>query len=137
MKTESPAPKMRSAKILILDDEQTIAELLCEMLDMLGHKTTFCLSGQQALELIDQNQFDVILSDFRMPVMNGQEFHRRVSGTNPALARRIIFLTGDVVNEETQNFLQSTGNPHLGKPFQLANLERVVAEVLNSMANPA
>jgi CheY-like chemotaxis protein len=46
------------------------------------------------------------------------------------LARRVIFLTGDVVNDETQAFLQSTGNPHLSKPFQLARVEQMVAQVL-------
>lgn len=137
MKPEPPVSKSDSAQILVLDDEKSIAELLCEMLDLLGHKTTLCLSGQQALDLIEQRQFDLILSDFRMPVMNGQEFYRRILEKNPVLARRIIFLTGDVVNEETQNFLRSTGNPHLGKPFQLANLERVVAEVLQCNEKPA
>jgi CheY-like chemotaxis protein len=71
-----------------------------------------------------------VISDFRMPVLNGGEFYHQVRQLKPDLARRIIFLTGDVVNEETQEFLNSTGNPHLGKPFQLTTLEAVMLEVL-------
>jgi CheY-like chemotaxis protein len=67
-----------------------------------------------------------------MPGMNGAEFHQTLANMNPALARRVIFLTGDVVNEETQRYLASTGNPHLEKPFQLGRLEAVVAQVLSS-----
>jgi CheY-like chemotaxis protein len=48
----------------------------------------------------------------------------------PELARRVLFLTGDVVSEDTQAFLQSTGNPHLSKPFQLARVEQIVAQIL-------
>jgi CheY-like chemotaxis protein len=50
----------------------------------------------------------------------------------PELTRRILFLTGDVVSEDTQAFLQSTGNPHLSKPFQLVRVEQLVAQVLQS-----
>jgi CheY-like chemotaxis protein len=72
-----------------------------------------------------------------MPVMNGEAFHRALSKTNPDLARRVIFLTGDVVNNETQQFLVSTGNPHLDKPFQLTRLEAVITEVLSARPPPA
>jgi CheY-like chemotaxis protein len=125
-----PAPEISPAQILVLDDEKSIAELLCEMLSMLGHHPTLCLNPPQALELIETRNFDLILSDFRMPFMNGQEFYQRVAEKNQSVANRIIFLTGDVVNEETQSFLKSTGNPHLAKPFQLANLQVVIAETL-------
>ena len=127
----STATKVDPARILVLDDEQTIAELLSEMLGMLGHQTTIALHPAKALELIDKQEFDLILSDFRMPGMNGREFHGRVCQNKEALARRIIFLTGDIVHEETRNFLEDTGNPHLAKPFQLSDLERVIKETLD------
>ncbi|MDB6029054.1 MAG: Multi-sensor hybrid histidine kinase, partial [Verrucomicrobiales bacterium] len=129
------APKARPAKILILDDEQTIAELLSEMLNMLGHNPVVALHPNQALELIEVHEFDVILSDFRMPVMNGQQFHQRVAQNREALARKIIFLTGDIVNDETRSFLEAAGNPHLAKPFQLSDLERVIKETLQKYSS--
>jgi two-component system NtrC family sensor kinase len=118
------------ARVLVLDDEQLIAELLSEMLCVLGHKPVVCLSPLAALEMLQTRQFDLVISDFRMPGMNGAEFHQTLANMNPELARRVIFLTGDVVNEQTQKYLASTGNPRLDKPFQLARLEAVIAEVL-------
>src|SRR5437016_7934342 len=124
--------KAPSAHILVLDDEPTIAELLGEMLGLLGYSTTLCHSAPDALQLLAQRDFDLIISDFRMPKMNGQEFYRQAIQMKSELSRRIVFLTGDVVSEETQAFLRSTGNPHLSKPFQLARVEQIVAQVLQS-----
>jgi CheY-like chemotaxis protein len=132
MPARGQAAQTLSAHILVLDDEQTIAELLGEMLGLLGYSTTLCHSAPDALQLLAQRDFDLIISDFRMPKMNGEEFYRQAIQMKPELARRILFLTGDVVSEETQAFLQSTGNPHFSKPFQLARVEQVVAEVLRS-----
>jgi two-component system NtrC family sensor kinase len=130
VKTAPAAPA--SARVLVLDDEKLIAELLSEMLGVLGHEPVVCLSPLAALEMLQTRRFDLVISDFRMPGMNGAEFHQTLANMNPALARRVIFLTGDVVNEETQRYLASTGNPHLEKPFQLGRLEAVVAQVLSS-----
>jgi len=124
------APATQPARILVLDDDQAIAELLGEMLSLLGYSVTLCHSAPAALELFEQHEFDMVLSDFRMPKMNGQEFYQQAILKKPHLKRRIVFLTGDVVNEDTQAFLRSTGNPHLAKPFQLARVEQTVAEVL-------
>jgi two-component system NtrC family sensor kinase len=126
-----------SARVLVLDDEPFIAELLSEMLAALRHQPAVCLSPVTALEMLQTRQFDLVISDFRMPVMNGEEFYRALAKINPGLARRVIFLTGDVMNEATRDFLVSTGNPHLDKPFQLTRLEAVIAEVLSARATLA
>jgi two-component system NtrC family sensor kinase len=133
----SARPASSSARVLVLDDEKSIAELLAEMLDALGHQPVVCLSPVAALEMLRAGPFDLIISDFRMPVMNGEQFYHALVKLNPALAQRVIFLTGDVVNEETRQFLASTGNPHLDKPFQLTRLEAVIAEVLSTRATLA
>lgn len=119
-----------AARILILDDEESLADMLTEMLEMQGHAATACLHPNRALELIDRETFDLIISDFRMPGMNGQEFYRCVVQKKPALAKRIIFLTGDIIADDTHAFLESTGNPHLTKPFQLSAIEQLVADSL-------
>jgi len=128
----APRPARLSARVLVLDDEQYIADLLSEMLEVLGHQAVVCLSPVAALDMLRTSPFDLVISDFRMPVMNGEQFYQALAGINQDLAQRVIFLTGDVVNEETQKFLASTGNPHLEKPFQLARLEAVIAEVLSA-----
>jgi PAS domain S-box-containing protein len=125
-----------AGKILILDDEKSLAELLAEMLEMLGYTTTLSHVPAQALELIEREDFELIISDFRMPGLNGEQFYRLAIKLKPMLAQRIIFLTGDVVNEETLKFLKSIGNPHLAKPFNLAHVKATVAEVIKANAVP-
>jgi len=124
------------ARVLVLDDEQSIADLLSEMLAVLGHLPEVCLNPAVALEMLAKAEFDLVISDFRMPVMNGEQFYQALIKTHPRLARRVIFLTGDVINEETQHFLASTGNPHLDKPFQLTRLEAVIGEILTTVEEP-
>jgi PAS domain S-box-containing protein len=125
------------SKILVLDDEQGLAEMLGELLDILGHTPTLCYSATAALELIDKQKFDLIISDYRMPGINGRQFYEMATKKQPALAKRVVFVTGDVVNEETMAFLRSTGNPHLDKPFFLTQVKQVVAEVLSPKNAPA
>jgi CheY-like chemotaxis protein len=123
---------MRPAKILILDDDAAIGEMLREMLGLLGHCPTYCQDPAMALGLIQQDDFDLIFSDYRMPCMQGNEFYRAVYRSRPEMARRIVFLTGDILNEDTQLFVKTTGNPHLLKPFRLSTvrdlLKRLLAE---------
>jgi two-component system NtrC family sensor kinase len=119
------------ANVLVLDDERTIAEMLSEMLGLLGHTTTVCHSAQQALEALERTEYDVILSDFRMPGMDGREFYLRAAERHTGVSERIIFLTGDVVNEQTREFLDSIGADYLGKPFRLDRIESAVNRVLD------
>ncbi len=123
-----------NVRILILDDERAIAELLGEMLGLLGYQSELCHNGHQALEVLGEENFDVVLSDFRMPMMDGQEFYKRAIKLKPSMARRFVFLTGDVVSEDTRDFLESTGNPHIAKPFQLNKVEEAVIKILREQA---
>jgi len=128
MTTSTSASK--KIRVLVLDDEPAITELLAEMLKLLGYDVSACLRPGEALALLKRESFDLVLSDFRMPEMNGKAFHGCVQGMNPALAKRIVFLTGDTVTDETLMFLNATGNPHVSKPFQLANIQQVLNETL-------
>jgi signal transduction histidine kinase/ActR/RegA family two-component response regulator len=125
--TANPAPP---ANVLVLDDERAIAEMLSEMLSLLGHRTTVCHSGTQALEALERHRFDVILSDFRMPGMDGREFYLRAAERHSEVRHRIIFLTGDVVNEQTREFISTIGADYLGKPFHLDRVEQAVNRIL-------
>jgi signal transduction histidine kinase/CheY-like chemotaxis protein len=123
------APPQR-VDVLVLDDEQAIAELLGEMLRLLGYRSTVCYNPEEALELLRQHEFAVVLSDFRMPQMDGRKFFHAAAEKRPEMAHRIVFLTGDTVSEDTQAFLDSTGNPYLSKPFHMAKVGETVAQVL-------
>jgi CheY-like chemotaxis protein len=121
---------MKSSRILILDDDSAVGELLGEMISMLGYRPTSCEDATLALNILERQPFDAIISDFRMPGLDGREFHRRLQTRDPALARRIIFLTGDPYCDEIRAFLDATGNSCLAKPFKLAAIEELLSETL-------
>ena len=117
-------------RILILDDEPMVGELLHDMLGLFGYSASSCTSPARALELLEHEKFDLILSDYQMPQMSGQEFYDRALELDPALGNRIVFITGDAANEDTNFFLKSTGTAHLAKPFQLATMKTVIEDTL-------
>lgn len=119
------------AKVLVLDDETCIAELLSEMLRLLGFSPTTCYSPVDALELLTRQEFDVVLSDYRMPQMNGAEFFRRAVAAHPSLKSRIVFLTGDIMTDEAQRLLSGKRGRHLSKPFDIATVQQVISDVVS------
>jgi len=127
MTAEADRPR---ATVLIIDDEPLIAGLLGELLETRGYSPTVRRSAVEALELLASREFDLIISDLRMPEMGGQEFHRLLLDRNPAMARCIIFMTGNSLDEEHQLFLGSTGAPHIAKPFRIDAIEKLVAETV-------
>jgi two-component system NtrC family sensor kinase len=112
--TEAPEP-MGTKTILIVDDESEVAAILVEALERDGYRTETVPNGADALRLLERQRYDLVVSDTKMPVMDGME-----------LQRRIIFVTGDVLDAEKQHFLESTGVPILTKPFDLSEVLRVV-----------
>jgi PAS domain S-box-containing protein len=128
----SEPPSARSEKILVVDDEKAIVEMLGEMLGLLGYAPALCYSAGEGLKRIGETKFDLVLSDLRMPEIDGPQFYRRALEIDARLERRFIFLTGDTVNEETKAFLQTVGRPFLAKPFRLAGIDEVTRRTLNA-----
>jgi two-component system NtrC family sensor kinase len=87
-------------------------------------------SGAVALELLDTARFDALVSDLRMPDIDGAALWRAVGARHPQLARRILFVTGDTLSPGAQQFLSQTGCPALDKPFTKADLLAGVAQLL-------
>ncbi len=117
-------------RILIVDDEACISDLLAEMLRLLGYTPSQCFSPVSALRLLAEGDFHVILSDFRMPQMNGEEFYHKAISRRPELESRFVFLTGDTMSDETQVFLKKYARPHLSKPFDLEAVVQVILDIL-------
>jgi CheY-like chemotaxis protein len=120
----------RAEKILVVDDEKAIVEMLGEMLGLLGYAPALCHSAREGLKRIGETKFDLVLSDLRMPEMDGSQFYRRALEMDARLEKRFIFLTGDTVHEDTRSFLKETGQPFLTKPFRLAGIEEVMRNTL-------
>ena len=114
-------------KILLVDDEQDILDILARVLGSAGYHVDLASNGQMALDQVAVKDYDLIVTNIRMPVMGGEEFYRRLSSSFPRLSRKVVFCTGDIANQETQRFLGSTGVPVIFKPFELRTVLEVVA----------
>lgn len=126
-RAERPAAGKR---ILVVEDEGSLAEMMCEALSAEGHHVDAAANGVRAREMLREARYDLIISDIKMPSMGGRELYDTVLQMDPDLARRIIFSTGDSVSAETHAFFQKVGNPYLTKPFNLNDLFRLVHRTL-------
>jgi two-component system NtrC family sensor kinase len=126
---EIPAPVGRKA-VLVVDDEEEVASVLAETLTRDGHTAQIAPNGAVALELLRVRRFDLIISDTKMPVLDGETFYEDLMRDFPDMRARIVFLTGDVLSREKREFLERTGAPFLAKPFELGDIRAVVRRVL-------
>ncbi|MGD1019627.1 MAG: ATP-binding protein [Verrucomicrobiia bacterium] len=133
---EPPAAESSRRTVLIVDDEPNVLALLKMVMTRNGYEVVTASNGQQALERVTARSYDLILSDMRMPGMDGRKFFETVKKRNPALAHRIVFVTGDTVSPDTQAFFEETGNRWLSKPFNIAQVVDTVNEVLEKEAVP-
>ena len=112
--------------LLVVDDEEILVELLTDFLKSFGHKVDQARDGRSALELAIENNYDVILSDLKMPGLDGQGLYERLRTVKPDMGRRFIFSTGDLANPKVQTFFQTTGALYLSKPFRLESVLTVL-----------
>jgi PAS domain S-box-containing protein len=112
---ESPAPI--AGRVLVVDDEVEIAHMVREVLTRDHHQIAVATSGREALERLAESSADLILSDLRMPDIDGPTLYRELAARRPDLARRLVFVTGDVLAPETARFLAETGLPVIEKPI--------------------
>lgn len=125
---------VRTGEVLVLDDEPILSEMLGEMLGILGHQPTVCQDPGEALGMLKEREFDLILSDVRMPEMDGRAFYERAIELKPALAGRVVFITGDADSDDVKSFLDSMTTPHLTKPFDWSSVQNVLTHVLGQAA---
>ena len=101
---------------------------MCETLEKLGHTVEGASSGARARALIDAEPFDLVLSDLRMPGMDGPELYETACARRPHLRDRFVFVTGDALTEKVARFLEEVKLPHLTKPFDMDRVRTVVSE---------
>jgi two-component system NtrC family sensor kinase len=87
-------------------------------------------NGIAALEKLAQRSYDLIVSDMRMPELDGPSLYREVAQRHPDLLRRFIFVTGDSLSHETSEFLEQTGVVTFEKPFESEKLRKAVRQAL-------
>ncbi len=104
--------------------------MLSEMLVAAGHRVDTAASGNEALRRLAVRSYDVILSDLKMPDLDGPGLYRHLQHSHPQLLDRIIFISGDTFRMEASEFLAQTGRPLLEKPFIPSEVIRAVQQVL-------
>jgi PAS domain S-box-containing protein len=114
-----------SGRVLVVDDEPDIADLMRAVLEDAGLEVATAESGAVALEMLHEARFDVVISDLRMPDIDGPALWQAITDIDPALARRTLFVSGDMLSDTSQQWLHAQGLPSLDKPF--ANDELLVA----------
>ena len=124
---------VRGKRILVVDDEPGIAGVLAEVLQLDGHAVETVSNGQVALARLTAGGYDLILSDIRMPELDGPGLYWELDRRDPRMLQRIIFLTGDTLSPGTREFLEKTGVPCLSKPFALSDVREIVQHVLQAL----
>jgi CheY-like chemotaxis protein len=128
-----PAPSMeavRGAWVLVVEDERALAAAVGDALIDAGLHVDHAADGEEALARVRQKTYDVVVCDLKMPRVDGMTLYRAIAAATPALARRVIFVTGEVAGTDAERFLDDSGCRWLAKPFRLADLLRAVRETL-------
>jgi signal transduction histidine kinase len=117
-------------RVLLADDEPALAGAVADTLRDAGFDVTMVGDGEEALAKARSQTFDAVICDLRMPRVDGPTFYRAIAAISPPQARRVIFVTGDVTGTEAARFLDESGCRWLAKPFRLAELLRVVRDIV-------
>jgi CheY-like chemotaxis protein len=119
-------------RILVVDDEPEVASGLLDILTLEGHRVDVASGGETALRLADMASYDLVMSDMRMPEMDGPTLYRQLVAHHPSLAHRFIFLTGDMFRSDADEFFKETGAVYLGKPCTYDEIVEAVERVLST-----
>ena len=121
---------MGRARILVIDDERAVRDLISDALSIEGHDDMTAENGKEGLDLIGQYRFDLVFCDLRMPEMDGQALYEEVQRDHPQVLKRIVFVTAQANSSDYGPFLRETGIPVIEKPFTLSQLRQAVAKVV-------
>lgn len=116
-------------KILVVDDEPAIAELLRIFLSTLGIETEVCLDGTNALRAITANDFDVVFCDYTLPDMNGSQLLNEMKKIKPFITEQFVLMTGMIMEDSVNDLIQSEGIRVIYKPFQLEKIKTLLEEI--------
>jgi DNA-binding NtrC family response regulator len=121
----------RRLPVLLIEDEPSVMAYVQAALERGGYGVVCCDSGERALEVLASGEFLGVVSDMRTPGgVNGADVHAWVSRHRPELASRIVFITGDIANDETVDTLRKTGAPCVEKPFRVQQFISVVEKIM-------
>ncbi len=123
----------RPSRVLVVDDEPAIREFLARILRRGGYEVTLASDGPSAIEIVRNGPPDAILCDHRMVGMSGIAFHEAVTAIDPGLARRFVFMSGDVLNSELRAFALARGISVMAKPFDIESVDRMIGGLMGPL----
>ncbi len=129
---EQPQKQLK-AKILVVDDETVILHLLERLLTEQGYEVVTVDRAPEALQRLHSEKYDLVLLDIKLPLMNGIELYRHIEEMDPALAQRVMFITGDVMEATTRDFLEKTKVAYTTKPINIEQLTKDINHILTKM----
>jgi len=130
MARQEPSPPQ--TRVLVIEDEPTVTQMMIDVLEADGHEVETAANGLLALEKIQKRAYDVILSDLRMPELDGVGVYRALERSRPALLSRLIFITGSTEQPEYRGFLAQTSVPVIAKPFNVVDLQDAIHRVISA-----
>ncbi|HUN87571.1 MAG TPA: response regulator [Terriglobales bacterium] len=128
--TEAAAQKL---PVLVIEDEPSVMAFVRTALERAGYRVLTASSGAEALPMLEHGEFLGVVSDMRTPGgVDGADVHAWLVANRPELVSKLIFITGDIVNEETAQTLIKTGAPCVEKPFRISQLMEVVKKIMGT-----
>jgi two-component system NtrC family sensor kinase len=113
-------------RILVVDDEASVRVALQRYFASRGHEVETTASGKDGLARLREGVFDAVVVDMRMPDLSGEQIYDELRNRDPGHAERVIFTTGQLVDEQVRAFLASTGRPYIPKPFEFTAFDQAL-----------
>jgi len=119
-----------SASVLVVDDDRAITVVLSQILASEGFSVETAFDGRAALEKLAARRFDVVITDVRMPGLDGPGLYKALAERWPEMTARVIFISGDAYGGDPRLALAGASVPMLHKPFDIGDLRRAVQDAL-------
>jgi len=119
----------KKLKILVVDDDENIREVLSDLLLLEGHQVLLAEEGEQALLIFEENQPDIIITDLGMPGISGWEVAKRMKKKDPT--KKVIVISGWGASLQKDQLEENCVDQILSKPFHLEQVKKVIDEVMS------
>ncbi len=131
--TEAKQEEQKTINVLVVDDEIDVAQTVADQLELCGYQCVVADSARAALSIMGNGSFDAIISDLRMPEIDGPDFLKQAEAKWPGSKHKFGFFTGDSLSATANRFLTNTGAPYIEKPFSRLTLQNLVKDVLSNI----
>jgi two-component system NtrC family sensor kinase len=123
-------PENQKKKILVIEDEAVLGRLCQRVLTANGFEVDLANNGLTARQIAAKKDYDLCVSDIRLPGITGMQLYEHWKKSGNPLADRLIFVTGDTLNNTVQDFLEHSGRPCIMKPFDMQELSSAVCQAV-------